>query len=57
MHEFTDFEVEHNFETIGRRAMLLNARKLDRAQLILLAIEDVSERRRGSGSASCSRVS
>ena len=46
-HELTDFEVEHNFETIGRRAMLLNARKLDRAQLILLAIEDVSERRRG----------
>jgi two-component system, chemotaxis family, CheB/CheR fusion protein len=45
--QFTDFEVEHNFETIGRRAMLLNARKLDRAQLILLAIEDISERRRG----------
>ena len=45
---FNDFEVEHNFETIGRKIMHLNARKIYRksnqTQLILLAIEDVTER-------------
>lgn len=39
---FNDFEVEHDFETIGRRIMRLNARQIDSAQLILLAIEDVT---------------
>ena len=45
---FNDFEVEHDFETIGRKIMHLNARRIDRdanqTQLILLAIEDVTER-------------
>jgi transcriptional regulator with GAF, ATPase, and Fis domain len=45
---FNDFEVEHNFETIGRKIMHLNARRIYRksnqTQLILLAIEDVTER-------------
>lgn len=45
----TDFEVEHEFREIGQRCMLLNARKLSRAggreTLILLAIEDISERK------------
>jgi len=45
---FNDFEVEHNFETIGRKVMHLNARRIYRdpkqTQLILLAIEDVTER-------------
>jgi two-component system CheB/CheR fusion protein len=45
-----DFEVEHEFPGIGRRSMLLNARRVeqagDRPQLILLAMEDVTERRR-----------
>jgi len=45
---FNDFEVEHNFETIGRKIMHLNARRIyrkpDQTQLILLAIEDVTER-------------
>ena len=44
---FNDFEVEHDFETIGRRAMLLNARRLDSVELILLGIDDITERRRG----------
>jgi two-component system, chemotaxis family, CheB/CheR fusion protein len=44
-HQFNDFEVEHEFDGIGRRIMLLNARRLDSIQLILLAIEDVTERR------------
>ena len=43
---FEDFEVEHHFPTIGRRVMLLNARRVDHLQLILLAIEDIAERRR-----------
>jgi PAS domain S-box-containing protein len=44
---FDDFFVEHDFEQIGRRAMLLNARRIDHLQLILLAIEDVTERTGG----------
>ena len=43
---FEDFEVEHDFPSLGRRVMLLNARRVDHLQLILLAIEDVTERRR-----------
>jgi two-component system, chemotaxis family, CheB/CheR fusion protein len=43
--QLTDFEVEHEFEQIGRRTMLLNARQLDSVQLILLAIEDITGRR------------
>jgi len=45
---FNDFEVEHDFETIGRKIMHLNARRIYRefnhTRLILLAIEDVTER-------------
>ena len=46
---FNDFELEHDFPTIGRRVMLLNARKLrqgSHAELVVLAMEDVTERRR-----------
>jgi PAS domain S-box-containing protein len=41
---FDDFIVEHDFQQIGRRIMLLNARKIDHMRLILLAIEDITER-------------
>jgi PAS domain-containing protein len=45
---FNDFEVEHNFEAIGRKIMHLNARRIysksNQTQLILLAIEDVTDR-------------
>jgi transcriptional regulator with GAF, ATPase, and Fis domain len=45
---FHDFEVEHHFETIGTKIMHLNARRIynegDQTKLILLAIEDVTER-------------
>ena len=41
---FDDLLVEHDFEQIGHRIMLLNARKIDHLQLILLAIEDITER-------------
>ncbi|MFW6052886.1 MAG: PAS domain-containing protein [Desulfosalsimonas sp.] len=47
-NSFHDFEVEHDFETIGRKIMHLNARRINgwdsQTQLILLAIEDVTER-------------
>jgi two-component system CheB/CheR fusion protein len=46
---FTDFEVSHNFPALGERVILLNARELTRKKteekLILLAIEDITERR------------
>ena len=45
-----NFEVQHDFPAIGERAMLLNARKIqreaDKDQIILLAIEDITERKR-----------
>jgi PAS domain S-box-containing protein len=42
---FDDFEVQHDFEDIGSRTVLLNARRLDHLNLILLAIEDITERK------------
>ncbi|MBA4418837.1 MAG: hypothetical protein C0392_13160, partial [Syntrophus sp. (in: bacteria)] len=46
---FDNYEVEHNFSTIGRRTMLLNARQIQGAsgkeRIILLAIEDITERK------------
>ena len=46
---FDNYEVEHVFATIGRRVMLLNARQIQRGlgkeRIILLAIEDITERR------------
>ncbi|MEG3933689.1 chemotaxis protein CheB [Microcoleus sp. T3_B1] len=46
--QFKDFEVEHNFEHIGHKIMLLNARKmppLGDTQMILLAIEDITDQK------------
>jgi diguanylate cyclase (GGDEF)-like protein/PAS domain S-box-containing protein len=47
---FEDLEVEHNFRSIGRKTMLLNARKifreLNHVEMILLAIEDITERKK-----------
>jgi two-component system CheB/CheR fusion protein len=47
---FEDFEVEHDFERIGRRTMRLNARRVLWATgapaMILLAIEDVTQMKR-----------
>jgi two-component system CheB/CheR fusion protein len=46
----TNFEVAHDFAKLGRRTYLLNARTLTRGggrpDLILLALEDVTERKR-----------
>jgi signal transduction histidine kinase/DNA-binding response OmpR family regulator len=46
---FNDFELEHDFPSLGRRVMLLNARKLQaghHGELLVLAMEDVTDRRR-----------
>ena len=47
-NQINDYKIEHDFPKIGRRVMLLNARQVMRegigTQLILLAIEDVTER-------------
>ena len=46
---FDDFEVDHVFPDIGRKCMLLNARRISHAdnatESILLAIEDITARR------------
>ena len=48
--QFIDFEVQHCFEHIGQRTMVLNARAIlreaGRAGLVLLAIEDITDRKR-----------
>ncbi|MFA5182502.1 MAG: PAS domain S-box protein, partial [Syntrophales bacterium] len=47
---FDDFEVDHNFPDIGHKNMLLNARQIYRkdigTQMVLLAIEDITEQKR-----------
>ncbi len=46
---FNDFQLEHDFPVIGRRVMLLNARRLQaghHGELLVLAMEDVTARRR-----------
>ena len=52
-NQFDNYEVEHVFPTIGHKIMLLNARRIIRKGVgstqILLAIEDITERRRLKG--------
>ena len=47
--QITDFEVTHNFTSIGQRVILLSALEITREKkeekLILLSIEDISERK------------
>jgi diguanylate cyclase (GGDEF)-like protein len=43
---FDNYEIEHDFQTIGRRTMLLNARRLDKMAMILIAIDDITERKK-----------
>jgi PAS domain S-box-containing protein len=40
---FKDFEMTHEFESIGRRTMLLSGRQVDHLQRILLVIQDITE--------------
>ena len=43
---FSDYEVQHDFETLGHRTMLVNGRRLDHVQLILLGLRDITDRKR-----------
>jgi len=47
---FNGYEVEHDFQEIGRKIILLNARQISRedigSHIILLAMEDITERKR-----------
>jgi len=47
---FNGYEVEHDFIDVGRKTMLLNARQIFRkdigSRIILLAMEDITERKR-----------
>jgi PAS domain S-box-containing protein len=47
--EFEGVEVEHEFPDVGRRTLLLNARRLSRqgkpGQMTLLALQDITERK------------
>ncbi len=57
---FSDFQVERAFPTIGSRIMHINARKFNgkdgREMMILLAIEDITERSQMANSLAASEV-
>src|SRR5271154_2965407 len=59
-HPVEDFEVEHAFPDLGRRSMLLNARRFppesNDPHLVLLAIEDVTDRRQAEAATMDSEV-
>jgi PAS domain S-box-containing protein len=59
-HTVEDFEVEHDFPALGRRNMLLNARRFppesNDPHLVLLAIEDITDRRRAEAAMEHSEV-
>ncbi|HEX7735123.1 MAG TPA: chemotaxis protein CheB [Ktedonobacteraceae bacterium] len=44
-HRLIDYEVEHTFARLGQRTILLNARRVEDNALILLALEDITERK------------
>ncbi len=44
-----DYEAEHNFEDIGKKTLLLNARKMkikNLEPLILISIKDITQRKK-----------
>ncbi|HKI38309.1 MAG TPA: PAS domain S-box protein [Gemmataceae bacterium] len=59
-HPIHDFGVEHDFPAIGKKIMLLNARRFEsvdsQPDLILLAIEDVTERKQAEVAVQTSEV-
>jgi PAS domain-containing protein len=40
-----DYSVTHDFESIGEKTILLNARQIDTVKLIILAMEDITPRK------------
>ena len=59
-HSVHDFEVEHAFPVLGQRTMLLNARRIPpeskHPELILLAIEDITEHKQAEVAVQTSEV-
>src|SRR5687768_17099751 len=59
-HPVEDFEVDHAFPDLGRRTMLLNARRFppdgDDGDLVLLAIEDNTDHQRAEAALKDSEV-
>jgi PAS domain S-box-containing protein len=59
-HPVEDFEVDHTFPALGRRNMLLNARRFPpdgkEPELVLLAVEDITDRRRAEAAMEHSEV-
>ncbi len=57
---FNDFEITHEFETIGRRTMLLNPRRMENEAgqplQIVLAIEDITDRKQAEEALSVAMV-
>ena len=57
---FENFEVEHDFNSLGRRTLLLNARRMhsegEKTQLIFLAIEDITQRKHLEGNLATSEL-
>lgn len=43
---FNNYEIEHNFESIGPKTMLLNGRRLSHMHMILVTINDITERKK-----------
>lgn len=44
----SDYQVDHTFENIGEKIMLLNAKQIESSQMIIVAIEDVTEKKQTS---------
>ena len=44
-HTFSGYELSHQFEQLGPRTLLLNGRRLDHVELILLIIADITDRK------------
>jgi PAS domain S-box-containing protein len=40
----SDYQVDHTFETIGEKIMCVNAKQIGTSQMIIVAIEDVTEK-------------
>jgi PAS domain S-box-containing protein len=53
---FKDFEMSHEFESIGRRTIRLSGRQVDGLQRILLLIEDVTEWRESQAATRASEI-
>jgi PAS domain S-box-containing protein len=59
-HPIHDYDVEHDYPAIGKKIMLLNARRFEsvdsQPDLILLAIEDITERKQAEVAVQTSEV-